>query len=251
MAEAVLLGTARALPTPDQENTYIALVGTEHIELIDCAGSPYRQLLIAGLDPNRLDSVILTHFHPDHVYGLPALILSLWLAGRRSPLEFYATADTIAYSRALLALFHPEQWPAMFALDYHVITMEPGCRVLTNSDFEITAAPVQHIVPTIGLRVLNRISGAVLAYSADTEPCPNLRRLATHAHLLIHEATGARKGHSSAAQAGQLAQEVGAQKLVLVHYDARETPPAVLEQEARRAFTGPVVAGRDLDRFVW
>jgi len=251
MAEAVLLGTARALPTPDQENTYIALVGTEHVELVDCAGSPYRGLLIAGIDPARLDSVVLTHFHPDHVYGLPSLILSLWLAGRRSPLAIYATADTLADSQALLALFHPEQWPAMFMLDYHVIDMEPGCRVLTNSDFEITAAPVQHMVPTIGLRVLNRMSGAVLVYSADTEPCPNLRHLAARADLLIHEAAGARKGHSSAAQAGQLAQEVGSQKLVLVHYDAGETPPAELEREARCTFAGPVVAGRDLDRFVW
>ncbi|PKO21353.1 MAG: MBL fold metallo-hydrolase [Chloroflexi bacterium HGW-Chloroflexi-1] len=205
MAEAVLLGTARALPSVDQENTYLALVGEEHAVLIDCAGSPYRRLQQASLDPNHLDSVILTHFHPDHVYGLPALMLSLWLTGRQSPLEIHASADTSERTQALLALFHPEQWPAMFEIRYHVVAMEPGCAVLTSADFEITAAPVQHIVPTIGLRVINRISGAVLTYSADTEPCPNLRRLARGANLLIHEASGARKGHSSAAQAGLIA----------------------------------------------
>jgi ribonuclease Z len=251
MAEVVLLGTASALPSPRQENTYMALVGKQHVVLVDCAGSPYRQLLQAGVEPSRLDTLILTHFHPDHVYGLPALLLALWLIGRRSPFEIYALAETSHPLQAMLALYGLEHWPGMFAVRHHLIQAQPGTPVLTSADFEISATPVQHVIPTIGLRVLNRVSGAVLAYSSDTEPCPGVRSLAQGADLLIHEASGARAGHSSAAQAATIAREVGVDRLVLVHYDAQVTPPEVLEEEARHAFAGPVTVARDLDRFSW
>ena len=251
MAEVIFLGTASALPTLTQENSYLVLSGDEHATLVDCAGSPYRQLLQAGLDLRRLDSLILTHFHPDHVYGLPALLIALWLAGRSAPLHLHATAEVLASAQRLIALFQPEEWPGMFTLHPHVIPDKPGEAVLANSDFEIMAAPVRHIIPTIGLRVLNRRSGAALAYSSDTEPCAAVSLLARQASLLIHEASGARMGHSSAEQAGRIAQEAGAERLVLTHYDSAETPPAILQREARMTFAGPIHVAQDLDRFTW
>jgi len=251
MAEAIFLGTGHAVPSLQQENTYIALAGEHHTVLIDCGGSPYRQALRANLDLSRLDVIILTHFHPDHVYGLPALLLALCLTGRQAPLKIYALPEISQSVQAMLALYHPEQWPAMFALSYHVIAPEPGTLVLNNSDFQITAAPVKHVIPTIGLRVLNHLSGNVLAYSSDTEPCHNVQLLAQNASLLIHEATGARPGHSSAAQAGVVAQKAGVRQLVLVHYDAQATPPEALKQAARRAFTGQVSVAQDFDHYPW
>jgi len=209
MTEAIFLGTGAAVPSLKQENTYIALVGEHHTVLIDCGGSPYRQSLQAGLDLSQLDTLILTHFHPDHVYGLPALLLALYLTGRQSPLDIYASAETSQSAQVMLTLYHTERWPAMFAIRHHIIAPAPGSPVLNSADFKITAAPVKHVIPTIGLRVLNRLSGNVLAYSSDTEPCRGVQLLAQNANLLIHEATGAKPGHSSAAQAGVVAQRAG------------------------------------------
>jgi ribonuclease Z len=251
MAEVVFLGTARALPTLSQENTYMALVGQHHILLVDCAGSPYRRLLEAGLDPKRLDTVILTHAHPDHVYGMPALCMGLWLAGRQMPLAVYGPEDTCRLVRETLLQYHPEQWPGMFEVTYQGIPLEPGSEVCTTPDFVITAAPVEHILPAIGLRVVDRQSGRVLAYSGDTEPGPGVHFLARQAHLLIHEATGVWSGHSSPAQAGAVAEAAGVERLVLVHYDAIETPPDAIEQEAHSTYHGPAYAARDLDRLTW
>jgi len=251
MAEVVLLGTGRALPAPEQENTYMALVGEHHTVLVDCGGSPCRQLLLAGLELDRLDTLILTHFDPDHVYGVPALLMGLWLAGRREPLDIYALADTCELTQAMVALYRPERWPAMFAMRYHVVVPGPGTPLFDGPDFRVTAEPVQHFVPTMGVRVLNRRSGKTLAYSSDTEPCQGVLSLARGANLLLHEAAGETMGHSSAAQAGAAARDAGVARLVLVHYDARETPPDLLEQEARGVYNGFVRAGRDFDRFTW
>lgn len=251
MAEAILLGTASALPSPEQENTHLILRGEHHLVLIDCAGSPYRRLQQAGLDPGTLDGLIVTHFHPDHVYGVPSLLLSLWMIGRRQPLDIYGSSVALELLQRMLAPFGFEGWPAMSEVRYHAFPLLIGAPVLANHDFEIMAAPVRHMVPTCGLRVLNRLSGRVLAYSSDTEPCEGVRWLARDADTLIHEAAGARKGHSSAAQAGALAQEMGVRQLVLVHYDAQRTAPEALEAEAKAVFTGLVCAARDLQRFAW
>src|SRR5690606_40013620 len=76
----------------------------------------------------------------------------------------------------------------------------------------------------------------------------NMCKLATKSILFpyttlfrsLHEAAGEGLGHSSAAQAGEIATEAGAQKLVLVHYNVWEADPSKLVPEARKTFNGPV-----------
>jgi len=99
------------------------------------------------------------------------------------------------------------------------------------------------------LRFQNRTNGRSIVYSADTEPCTALLRLATGADLLIHEATGEYEGHSSPAQAAEVARLAGVGQLALIHY-----PVHGLDLEAWRAaaagFAGPVRLARDGDRYV-
>jgi ribonuclease Z len=251
MAELVVLGTAWALPSAGQENTYMALVGAHHTVLVDCAGSPYRQLLLAGLDPTRLDTLILTHSHPDHIYGVPSLLMSLWLAGRTSTLHIYAPGETVRAVQIMLPFYHPEDWPGMFEVSYHAVLLDGPRLLFDGPDFQVTAAPVRHLLPAIGLRVENHATGGVLAYSGDTEPSESVAKLALDASLLVHEAAGAGLGHSSAAQAGEIAQAAHAARLVLVHYGAEQTPPDQLAAEARGVYTGEVTAARDFDSFEW
>jgi ribonuclease Z len=251
MPQVILLGTARALPNPSQENTFMAVLAGDSAILIDCAGSPYARLLQAGIDPGRLEAVVITHAHPDHTYGLPVLFMDLWLAGRRRPLAVYGPEQACDLVRAMLTLYRSDAWPNMYAVEYHPVPLVAGARVLETRELEITAVPMDHMLPAIGLRVLDKGSGRALAYSGDTQPGPGIRTLANGAHMLIHEATGEDLGHSSAGQAGAIAQEAGVERLVLVHYDGAVNPPDALEQEARSQFAGDVRAGRDFDRMTW
>ena len=251
MPEIVLLGTAWALPSVEQENTYMALKGEHHTVLIDCAGSPYRRILKAGINPDQLDTLILTHAHPDHIYGVPSLVMSLWLAGRTAPLAVYATDETCETVESMMALYHPEHWPGMFSVHYHPVPFETGALLLDSPDFRVTIAQMRHMLPTIGLRILSHASGKVLAYSADTEPTAGVNALAEGADILVHEASGAGLGHSSAAQAGKAAHAGGVARLVLVHYGSEQLSAEELLAQARSAFDGAVWVARDLDRFTW
>jgi ribonuclease Z len=101
------------------------------------------------------------------------------------------------------------------------------------------------MVPAIGLRVEFTPSGRALAYSCDTEPCDEVVRLAKDVEVLIHEATGESVGHTSAAQAGEIATRAGAGSLYLIHYRTGDYDPSPLVDEAKGTFQGPVTLAQD------
>jgi len=70
---------------------------------------------------------------------------------------------------------------------------------LECEEFDILAVPVQHFIPTIGLRIEFLKFKQVLAYSCDTEPCPQVLHLADGADVLIQGASGLLPRHSPAA----------------------------------------------------
>jgi len=125
------------------------------------------------------------------------------------------------------------------------VEMREGYRVVESLEFEITAAPVEHHVPTIAVKVISRESGKSIVYSSDTEPCEALARLAQGADILIHESTGDYAGHSSPAQAGAMARRCGVGKLVLIHFTAPDSELEGLQRAAEAEFDGPVELAED------
>ena len=248
MARLVLLGTGAALPNAQHENTYMLLDGPHAAILNDCAGNPIGRLEHAGVALDRLESVIITHIHPDHTYGLPSLLMGMWLAGRTRPLHIYALGSVAKRLQAILENFEWGEWPGFYAVTFHAIDDAPGAHVIDNADFRIDAWRTKHMVPTIGLRIENKTNGYVTAYSCDTEPCANVLELAQGADLLIHEAAGATPGHSSAAQAGEAGRVSGARKLALIHYLVPADLQA-LAREAQSTFGAPVDVTQDFDEY--
>jgi ribonuclease Z len=248
MAKVTILGSAAAVPDENHENTYMLLQGDHSAVLIDCAGQPLVRLKRAGLPFDALTDVILTHFHPDHTYGFPILLMGMWLLGRQKPLRVYGLHHCLERTEDQMGFYHWEEWPNFFPIAFHRLPDRENMPVLDNSDFHITAWPVHHLIPTIGLRVEIKDSGKVLAYSSDTEPCPETVRLASGADILIHEAAGDDVGHSSAAQAGAIAAQAGAKRLILIHYrvwDTSQAENSALMEEARTTFDGPVELAQD------
>ena len=240
-----ILGSASAVPDENHENTHMVLHGDHGAVLVDCAGIPLVRLKKAGVPFQSLTDVILTHFHPDHTYGFPILLMSMWLLGRTTPLRVYGLHHCLDRTEDQMSFYHWDEWPAFFPVAFHRFPEREGALVLDSHDFHITASPVRHFVPTIGLRIVAKQTGFVLAYSSDTMPCPEVVRLAQGADLLIHEATGAEFGHSSAAQAGAVATEAGVKRLVLIHYEVWEREPTGLPEEAQAHFNGSVTLAED------
>ncbi len=251
MGKLVVLGSSFVIPDEAHENTHLALLGQSATVLIDCPGRAMIRLRRAGLDPFQIDDILLTHFHPDHVDGVPMLIMEMWLRGRKTPLRLHGLPHCMERMETLMHAYDQATWPNMFPVTYHVVPEQDHAPVLDNADFTITATPVKHFIPTMGLRVTDKATGRVLAYSCDTEPCPGALAVAFGADMLIHEAAGAGWGHSSAAQAGEMAQEAKAKRLVLIHYRTGGTDTSQLVSEAQTAYSGPVTLAEDLMRLEW
>jgi ribonuclease Z len=246
VAKVVTLGTAAAVPDETHATTHLAIEGELGFFLVDCGGNPILRIQHAGLALERLRGLILTHFHPDHVAAVPLLLMDTWLLKRTDPLPIYALQDVVDRYNVLMDLFRRDEWPGFFDTPCRVVPEEVGALVLEDDDFRITAAPVEHVVPNMGLRVENKLTGGVVAYSSDTSPCDAVVELARDADILIHEAAEPTPGHSGAAQAGEVARLAGAHRLVLVHYRPAPHKYDRWIEEASAAFDGPVELGRDL-----
>lgn len=242
MPKIIILGTANAIPDENHENTHFAVIGAQRQILIDCVGNPVVRLKKAGIDLNQLTDLFLTHFHPDHVAGVPALLMSMWLLGRRERLAIYGLHHTLDRIEKLMSFYEWDQWPDFFPVAFHRLPAKPQTQALQCDELQIFTSPVCHLLPTIGLRIESRLTRRVLAYSCDTAPCDSVVQLADKADLLIHEATGAHPGHSSAAQAGEIAARAEAGHLYLIHYNPQDE---TLVAQAQTTFSGPVTRAED------
>jgi ribonuclease Z len=242
MPKLIVLGTANAIPDENHENTHLALIGEQRQVLIDCVGNPVVRLKEAGIDLNRLTDIFLTHFHPDHVAGVPSLLMSMWLLGRRDRLDIYGLQYTLDRIERLMDFYEWGHWPDFFPVTFHRLPAEPLIQALACDEFQIFTSPVSHMIPTIGLRIESRLTKRALAYSCDTEPCDAVVELAKDADVLIHEATGGEPGHSSASQAGGIAARAGVGSLYLIHYNPQD---GSLESRAQTEFSGPITRAQD------
>lgn len=251
MPRTILLGTGSAWSGADRENTYMLVQGEHTNILIDCAGSPAQRLARIGLSPAQVDKVILTHNHPDHIYGWPIFALNAWMAGRTEPLDVYGLPNTIIAARGLLRVVEAKRWPHFFRIRYHEIVSQSIDLILTDDEFTISGTMAQHFVPTLSVRVISRATGEGFAYSADTTPQENFVEFARGIRYLLHEATtlvNTSEGHSSAIEAGRQASLAQVRELVLIHL-----PPDVNPREwrdaARQEYSGPIRVAADMDEF--
>ncbi|HET9111523.1 MAG TPA: MBL fold metallo-hydrolase [Ktedonobacterales bacterium] len=255
MTRLFFLGTAAALPTGDRGNSALALVGapSEPGLLIDCGDGVYRALVRAEIGPDAIGDLFITHAHIDHLGGLPSLIESLRLAGRRRPLRVFALPETMEIARQLLDAFAFEltldNWP--FAVS---LTTVDEASALSFLGVSAQLRRMRHSIPSAGLRLV--LSSGALAYTCDTEPNPAIPELGRQTRLLITECTTLHKNvlearkakHMTALEAGQQATECGAEALALVHLGVAEGwSAAAASAEAAQAFSGPIITPQDGD----
>lgn len=245
MLKVIILGTSNAVPSIDHENTHLVIVGERRTILVDCVSNPIVRLQQAGVEFNDLTDIVITHFHPDHVSGMPLLLMDMWLMGRTRPLNIYGLHYTMDRLEDLMGSYGWAEWPNFFPVGFYRLPDAEMAHVLDCDDFRIHSSPVHHMIPTIGLRVECKNPGKVLAYSCDTEPCEQTVRLAEGADILIHEAAGATYGHSSAEQAGAIATEAEVGRLYLIHYPTGVFANGDIAAEAAKTFKGEIVVSQD------
>ncbi len=230
MATLHLLGTGAGFSDGTRTTTMLAFEGAESTLVVDCGGDVVQRLQAAGIDLATITALILTHEHPDHVGGFPLFMEKIWLAGRRHPVPVHGPEAALSQARRTFETFNTSGWEGLPEIQWKPVPLEPDAPVLEGGHWRVTAAPGTHSVPVIGLRVEATPNGGTVTYSADTERSDAITQLARGADILVHEGTGGFGGHTSMADAAQVAAEANAGRLILVHL-----PPDMAERDVEQA----------------
>ncbi len=246
MAKLIFLGTASAVAFEGHGNSFLVIKGEQSSILVDCAASPLLRIKQAGINFEEIRDLIITHFHADHVSGLPTFLINMWILDRKEKLVIHGSEHTLTRVRQLMELFDWDDWEGMFPIEMNIVPLDECAEVLETSEFRVRSSPVEHMIPTLGLRIEYLENNFVCAYSADTNPIAQTVRLAKDADVLIHEAAGTVYGHSTPAQAGEIAAQSGVKSLYLIHYGFYDggSEKSLLD-EAKKTFPRDVFLAED------
>jgi ribonuclease BN (tRNA processing enzyme) len=189
-----------------------------------------------------VDAVFISHSHPDHVADLYAYVMArLFAPEQPSPIPLYVAPKVLERFAPLLK---DDSGDMNVGDVFDIHEVEFGQELEVGS-IRVATAPMRHSVPTFGVRV--EADGAAMAYSADTGPTEELTTLAAGAQLLVAEASWQDDGedrppiHLTARQAGDVATETGAGRLVLTHIRPYLNHDRSRE-EAATAYDGEILA---------
>jgi ribonuclease Z len=144
MAEKIkltFLGTGSAIPTARRNHPAVYLQYKNENILIDCGEGTQRQFRKAKLNPCKITKILISHWHGDHVLGLPGLFKTLMLNGYNRKLEIYGPYGTEKRIKLYLELFAHKG----SELNLKVFEVAKG-KFFENEEFYIESAIMKHDV---------------------------------------------------------------------------------------------------------
>jgi ribonuclease BN (tRNA processing enzyme) len=273
----ILLGTGGG-PRPRKNSSAAAQVvlANDVAYVVDCGDGVARQLAAAGVPLTTLRHIFITHHHSDHNADYGNLIWLAWAVGLHTRVDTWGPPPLDEMTRLFFKMnaydintrIADEGRSALVPL-VHVHELSRGGLVMRDENVKVTAALVDHplVVPAFAYRF--DAADRSLVISGDTAPSDNLITLAQGADVLVHEAmylpavdrlvarvpsaATLKKhliaSHTSAEDAGRVAQAAGVKTLVLSHLVPPDDPAVTDEmwiEAARVHFRGRVILGKDL-----
>ena len=226
--QITFLGTSSMVPTKERNQIAVFLsYGSEGI-LFDCGEGTQRQFKLAGISLTKVTKILISHWHGDHVLGLPGLMQSLSSTDYGKQLEIYGPSGTKRRMEKMFEAFVFDK-----RLSFVIKEVKSGI-FFENNDFLLESYPLEHGIETLGFRFVEKDrrkvdlkkikkfgiphgpligklqqgkiiewnskkispddvtfieNGKKLAYVTDTVICDKCYKVADNADLLICEAT--------------------------------------------------------------
>jgi ribonuclease Z len=280
--KVTLLGTGDPIPRLDRFGpATLVQVGDQEL-LFDVGRGASQRLVQMNIALSAIDAVFLTHFHHDHLVGLPDMWMTGWIPppfGRRSvPFEVWGPTGTASLLKNLEEAFAlntsiriPDELLPPAGIEMVAHEFDADGVVYENDGVKVTAFAVNHgdlIKPAYGYRV--DYNNRAVVISGDTRFDENLIAAAEGADLIVHEVALASDEllasseqfrrivahHTTPEEAGTVFAKVGPKLAVYTHLvmlSSRTIPEAPLSSlitRTRTNYDGPLVIGEDLMTFI-
>ena len=227
--EIIFLGTSSAVHSYNRNHPAIILKAFGETLLFDCGEGTQRQLIFAKVSPMKISKIFLSHYHGDHILGLPGLLQSMNFRGRETKLTIYGPKGLNTLKNAIINLGYCK-------IDFPIEFIEIGTETIEScEEYIIKSQDVNHQVPCLAYTVKElkkprflrekaielgvpvgpafgklhngeevEVNGKIIkpeqvlgparkgnkvTYSGDTTPCEEMIEFAKDSTLLIHEST--------------------------------------------------------------
>ncbi|WP_458402973.1 ribonuclease Z [Methanobrevibacter sp.] len=227
--EIIFLGTSSAVHSKERNHPSIALKAFGDVMLFDCGEGAQRQMLHTKVSPMKISKIFISHFHGDHILGLPGLLQSLGLQDRKEKMTIYGPRGLNKVRDAIYSFGYCK-------IDYPVEFIEIGSEIVEETDeYIIRSQMVRHNVPSLAYSIEEKkkprflrekaielgvpvgpafgrlhngeeieVNGKIIkpeqvlgeprkgikiTYSGDTRPCEEMIEFAKDSTVLIHEST--------------------------------------------------------------
>lgn len=183
-----VLGCGDAFGSGGRMNACFALAEAERVTLLDCGATALVAMRRWGIDPDRVERVVISHLHGDHFGGLVFLLREATLFRRPRPdLTILGPPSLEARLQAAMEAFFPGGWAAERQFGLRFVTLRPDQPVRLPG---LAVSPVKafHTRGTEALALRLDIAGRSIGYTGDTEWVDALLEIGRDADLLIAEA---------------------------------------------------------------
>jgi ribonuclease Z len=139
------LGTSGAIPTAKRNHTGILLVYEGEKILIDCGEGIQRQMRKAKLNPCKITKILITHWHGDHVLGLPGLLQTLALSDYHKELIIYGPYGSKKFIENMFNTFN-----FINKFNFKVVEIDSNGKFFENDEFYLESKKMFHNVSCLG-----------------------------------------------------------------------------------------------------
>lgn len=142
-----ILGSSSALPKPDRFTTAHVLNVHERFFLIDCGEGTQVQLRRFKIRFGRIHNIFITHLHGDHFFGLPGILSSFNLMGRKVPLNIYGP-DKL--EQIIMGLYETMGEKLNYKIIFNKVNFSQPELILDTDKLSVTSVPLRHKIPSVG-----------------------------------------------------------------------------------------------------
>lgn len=226
MMELLFLGTGAAVPSREHSTSCIAVRSGSNIILLDCGEGSQRQIMVSPFSFMKIRAILITHMHGDHVFGLPGLLQTMGISGRKDLLTILGPPGLRA---GLDAMMSATEGVTTYPLEVVEVS---GGEEFSVGGMSVSCYHTDHGIPSVGYvirepdrpgkldrdralalgirdgpdmaRLKNgetvngvspdqvlgpRVPGQSVSYTGDTMPCGSTVDASRGVDVLIHEST--------------------------------------------------------------
>ena len=219
--------------------------------MIDCGEGTQITMRQMGIKIARFYSLLISHLHGDHCFGVMGLLGTLGMLKRTQPMHIYAHPDLRKLLQPWLDYHYKD---LTYEIIFHAINPRKHETIYTDRTLTIETIPLKHRVPTCGFLFTehHRDQEPIkrYAYCSDTMYSEKIIPLIEGVQTLYHEATYTEQDadkctkyrHSTAKQAATIAQKAHVKQLILGHFSSRILEQSEILNEAKPIFENTIIA---------